>query len=228
MITFAIGDIHGSLEKLNILLVEIEDWLNANGNPDHKYIFLGDYIDRGPDSYPVCLLVKSMVDAGVAIALKGNHEDMMIKAQTDSWMKNIWIQNGGNTVYTSITDISQLDEMVAWAETLPLWHEDSLRFYVHAGFFPWDLERDPMREQTSEEYLWIRNDFLKFTGKHEKYVVHGHTPVAYDGMKDLSGPVIKDNRCNLDTGAVFKGSGGKLTAALFNETEEKPFHIISV
>ncbi len=104
--------------------------------------------------------------------------------------------------------------------TLPTSFEDELRIFVHAGIDPFQ----PLADQTDHTKLWIRHRFLHFTGALPKYVIHGHTPTALEGVSDRV-PVIAENRCNLDTGAVF---GGWLTAAFFNDEQAKPFHIIGV
>lgn len=229
MFTVAIGDVHGRLDKLNSLLNEVECYFREEHQGEdtpHKFVFVGDYIDRGPHSYQVMKLVQSMVEAGSAVALMGNHEDMMLEAQFDHWNNQLWLQNGGQAVlaYSSIEgDMSRLNEMREFARTLPLYYEDELRLYVHAGVFP----LEPLDKQTKQDFVWIRDDFLKWKKPYEvgKYVVHGHTPVAYDGNKLMDAPMIHDHRMNLDTGAVF---GGKLTAAFFNDSQEKPFHVLTV
>lgn len=229
MFKIAVGDIHGRLDKLNALLNEVECYFREEHQGEdtpHRFIFLGDYIDRGPHSYQCMKLVKSMVDAGSAVALMGNHEDLMVQAEFDHHANMVWLNNGGNKVmgYDSIEgQPERVKEMRDFAKTLPLFYEDNLRIFVHAGINP----VCPIEEQTKEDLVWIREPFLMAKGPYEvnKFIVHGHTPVAYDGNKLMDAPVIKEHRMNLDTGAVF---GGKLTAAFFNDKQTKPFHVITV
>ena len=103
---------------------------------------------------------------------------------------------------------------------LPTSHEDELRYYVHAGIRP----GVPLDQQTAETKLWIRDSFLRHRGPFPKYIVHGHTPTTYlDPQQTM--PDVRDNRCNVDTGA---GMNGPLSAAIFNDRQTKPIHTISV
>ena len=82
----------------------------------------------------------------------------------------------------------------------------------------------PTRGQTAETKLWIRDSFLRHGGPFPKYIVHGHTPTIYlDPQQTM--PDVRDNRCNVDTGA---GVNGHLSAAIFNEGQTKPIHTINV
>jgi serine/threonine protein phosphatase 1 len=86
---------------------------------------------------------------------------------------------------------------------------------------------DPRRafdQQNDHARLWIREIFLRWTEPFPKYVVHGHTPTARSGDPNAR-PDIRDNRCNLDTGA---GWAGPLSAAIFDDGQAKPVHTISV
>ena len=102
---------------------------------------------------------------------------------------------------------------------LPTSHEDELRYYVHAGIRP----GVPLDQQTAETKLWIRDSFLRHTGPFPKYVVHGHRPTIYFDPQQTT-PDVRDNRCNVDTGA---GMNGYLSAAIFNDRQTKPIHTIS-
>jgi serine/threonine protein phosphatase 1 len=103
---------------------------------------------------------------------------------------------------------------------LPTSYEDDLRYYVHAGVRPGVA----LDKQDDEAQLWIRDKFLRQAGPFPKYVVHGHTPTIYADPSQLT-PDIRDNRCNVDTGA---GIGGPLSAAIFVDRRVKPVHTISI
>jgi len=87
-----------------------------------------------------------------------------------------------------------------------------------------DSTRRALDRQTAEIKLWIRGSFLRHRGPFPKYIVHGHTPAIYIDPKETKLDV-RDNRCNVDTGA---GMNGPLSAAIFNDRQTKPIHTISV
>ena len=76
---YAIGDVHGEIEKLEKLLGFIRDDARPSGAP-YKIVFLGDLVDRGPDSRAVVVRAKHLCEAGEAIAIRGNHEELMLHA----------------------------------------------------------------------------------------------------------------------------------------------------
>ena len=88
---------------------------------------------------------------------------------------------------------------------------DELRYYVHADIRP----GIPLKEQSDADKLWIRDLFLKHKTLHEKYVVHGHTPVRK--------PDVRGNRINIDTALVF---GGRLTCAVFDNSQREPVDLL--
>jgi len=96
---------------------------------------------------------------------------------------------------------------------LPTSCEDELRYYVHAGIRPGIR----LKEQKDADKLWIRDLFLKHKAPHEKYVVHGHTPVEK--------PDVQANRINIDTALVF---GGRLTAAVFDDLQAEAVDLLQV
>jgi len=210
MLTFAIGDIHGCLDQLTELLAQCRRF--ANDQPS-KFIFLGDYIDRGPDSRGVIQTIMDMQanDPPSVIALAGNHEDLFLGSHANDGMGH-WLANGGSATLRSYGVTSPKDmpsNHIAWIRSLPVVHDDGLRLFVHAGIRP----GVPLDRQTREDTLWIRSEFLNSTADHGKLIVHGHT-VRRDGK-----PEILANRVNVDTGAF---RGGPLTAAVFIDSERMP------
>jgi serine/threonine protein phosphatase 1 len=210
-LVYAIGDIHGSLQKLCDLIARCERY--ADGRPA-AFVFLGDYIDRGPDSAGVIDMVmnlQSRLEHRV-IALKGNHEAVAVEVIDGTTAAELWLREGGAATLRSygVSSARELpNKHVAWMRSLPLRHDDGRRFFVHAGIDP----EKPLDGQSGRDLLWIREPFLSDPRDHGRLIVHGHTPQAA-GVPDL-----RSNRLNLDTGAVF---GGPLTAAAFAGSQRDP------
>ena len=208
---FGIGDIHGCLDELVILV----DYLKTEEglSPDDQVIFIGDYIDRGPDSKGVIdYLISFKKEFPETIFLKGNHEDMLLGfLGIGGCMGEVYILNGGDTCLQSYgIDSSKMPEEVT--EEMPKSHVDffaSLERYVvlpsyvfvHAGL-------NPLRDilsQVDEEIVWIRNDFIHNVHTFEKTVVFGHTPY-HEVFFDFP------YKIGIDTGLVY---GNKLTCVEF-------------
>jgi serine/threonine protein phosphatase 1 len=208
---YAVGDIHGSLQKLRDLIARCER--HADGRPA-AFIFLGDYIDRGPDSAGV---IDTLMDLqsrliGRVVALKGNHEAVALEVIDGETDEELWLREGGLATLRSygVERASDLpNEHVAWMRSLPLRCDDGQRFFVHAGIDP----DKPLNAQSDRDLIWIREPFLSDARDHGRLIVHGHTPQP-TGMPDWRG-----NRLNLDTAAVF---GGPLTAAAFADADRDP------
>jgi len=216
-ITFAIGDIHGCLDKLRRLLATCE--ARAAGRPA-RFVFLGDYVDRGPDSRGVIelLMQREAVQPGTMVCLRGNHEQMAIAAHDDERAMPLWLQNSGDTTlrnYGRGTGRIAPDHL-AWLRALPFCHDDGLRFFVHAGV---DLSV-PLDRQEGEVMVWMREPFLTDSDRVDcgRFIVHGHTPQR-TGVPDL-----RKHRLNLDTAAVM---GGPLTAAAFDDTQGGPLEFLT-
>jgi serine/threonine protein phosphatase 1 len=209
-LTFAIGDIHGALHKLQQLLARCED--HAGGRP-RRYVFLGDYIDRGSDSAGVLRVVRDMATKlPDIVALLGNHEAMLLAVIDGAVDPENWLGQGGIMTLRSygVAEVSALPRGdVDWLRTLPATKDDGRRFFVHAGVDP----RLPLDAQDENDLLWIREPFLADERDYGRLIVHGHTPLS-SGTPDWRG-----NRLNLDTGATF---GGPLTAAVFRDDATPP------
>ncbi len=218
-LTVVVGDIHGMADKLRRLLSKIDDWLSSvNCREPVQFIFLGDYVDRGPDSKWVIDKVRAMQKAG-AICLRGNHEQLMIDSTESPIGEQNFLLNGGGSTQKSFASAESFEEAQDWMKTLPTFHEDELRYYVHAGIRP----RIPLDQQDDYTHLWIRDEFLRYPRPFPKYVVHGHSPTIMINPAQIT-PEVRDNRCNVDTGA---GWGQALSAAIFDNQQAKPIHTIS-
>lgn len=213
-LTFAIGDIHGCLEQLENLMEKIyEKYYYLCSNP--KFVFVGDYIDRGPNSKEVLdfLMALQGWSPDKVICLKGNHEDMMMDAKFRA--SHAFYNNGGDKTLKSfgvelIADVPE--EYIDWMKNLPLYHDDGKRFFVHAGVL-----HEPLASNDANTMLWVRDQFLRNTTQWSRLIVHGHTP--------RSGIDILPNRINLDSGCVF---GDYLTCAVFNDKQVQPIDYMQV
>ena len=217
--TYVIGDIHGCYREFKLLLDVCSD--DAHGNPA-RLITLGDYVDRGRNSFGVVQLIRYRLAEEYPvfqsiINLKGNHEDMMVQAVLGGELrdKQHWVSsnNGGDATVESYPNREALLDDAKWLAALPTSWEDELRYYVHAGVRPGIR----LKDQNDADKLWIRDWFLKHKAPHEKYVVHGHTPVRK--------PDVQTNRINIDTALVF---GGRLTAAVFDNSQAEAIDIFQV
>jgi len=212
---YAVGDIHGSYDKLTRLLKHCH---THRGRRSARFVFVGDYVDRGRHSREVVDLLIDMqrAEPRQVSCLRGNHEEMLLTASRHC-DQALWLCNGGDMTLRSYNVRSAESipgEHLAWFESLPLSDCDDKRFFVHAGIDP----GIPLDRQNKNTMLWIREPFLSDQRDHGLYVVHGHTPLE-TGL-----PEHRHNRLNLDTGAVF---GGPLTAAVFDDTAIGPIAFIT-
>jgi serine/threonine protein phosphatase 1 len=199
---FVIGDIHGTASKLDRLMAK----LNINATED-TLVFVGDYIDRGPDPKRVIdtiLELRKVIDN--VICLRGNHEQMFLDYYLENKEEDLFISNGGITTLisygfhgSSVKETMVIPEShMDFLMTLKPYYETDDFIFVHAGLRP----GIPLERQNVSDLLWLRYDFINSRYDFGKTVVFGHTPLSYDM------PFIKKNKICVDTGAVF---GGKLT-----------------
>jgi serine/threonine protein phosphatase 1 len=201
---FAIGDIHGRLDLTTVALSAIE--ARAAATDSFRVIFLGDYVDRGPDSRGVVELMMKLSRDHRYVCLKGNHEAMMVQClaggTTDDFTR--WMDNGGRQTlesYGADDWDAAIDAVPAqhlrWMRSLPLTSGDGHRVYVHAGLMP----ATPFERQTEETCLWIRERFLRAPAhQFDAHVVHGHSP-QWAGKPDMGEPEFLAHRTNLDLAA---------------------------
>jgi serine/threonine protein phosphatase 1 len=184
-----VGDIHGCLEPLRRLLRTVRP------KPQDTVVFLGDYVDRGPNSQGVLdFLLKFARLFPQTVFLKGNHEAMFLD-YLQGGPKYPFLQNGGISTLASYTQ-GVPPEHLDFLQRLRLYYETEDHIFVHAGLRP----VLPLVEQREEDLLWIREEFLRSDYDWGKTVVFGHTPWAE--------PLLKEKRIGVDTGAVY---GRKLT-----------------
>lgn len=210
---YAIGDIHGRLDLMVHLLNKIEEDNRARGPAETYVIFLGDLVDRGPESKGV---INHLLEHGVPFArpifLKGNHEELFLDVLggkedlVPTWLTyggqecvdSYGISRGATLNMTSAALVERLRRAV------PEGHQnfikqmfDTFQFgdylFVHAGIRP----GMPLEEQSGGDLRWIREGFLESQDDHGVMVVHGHTIVDK--------PEEHPNRTALDTGAFRTG-----------------------
>ena len=222
---YAIGDVHGRLDLLDRLADLIEE--DAARQPDEAavlWIFLGDYVDRGPDSAGVIerVMALSGADGARRLALCGNHEFALIKFLGEAQFGPTWMAWGGGPTLRSYgvkqpklsidaegwerarEDFERAlpDAHRAFLLDLPFTHEVGRYFFVHAGV----RAGTALDAQTPEDLLMIREDFLEGPPAFPRVIVHGHTPQRRASDEGW--------RIGVDTGAY---ATGVLSAACIEE-----------
>jgi serine/threonine protein phosphatase 1 len=216
-LVYAVGDIHGRLDVLAPLVRDIAQDAaeNGGGGEPPLLVFLGDYVDRGPESRGVIDLILELRAARrfEVRALKGNHEEALLQFLDDPSFGSTWAEHGGATTLSSygVQPPAQRTDAEAWArarvafaaalppdhrrfyETLELMVTEGDYAFVHAGVRPGVA----LADQLERDLLWIRQDFLEERGRFEKVIVHGHTP--------LETPQLTPTRLGVDTGAYATG-----------------------
>ena len=214
----AVGDVHGRLDLVENLWAQIDAASRLSPARRRIMIFVGDYIDRGPQSRELIDRLLKGFAGFEMICLKGNHDDTLLQFLTDPTIGDAWRSFGGLETLRSygITHA----EGKNWSQTrsefaaaLPREHLEFLKnlklhvtvgdyLFVHAGLKP----RVPLEEQSETDLLWIREEFLDSTVNFGRIVVHGHTPT--------DAPVVRRNRIGIDTGAYITNN---LTAVVLEE-----------
>jgi predicted MPP superfamily phosphohydrolase len=195
MRTLAIGDIHGCRRALTTLLDMVKP------KKDDQLIFLGDYVDRGPDSPGVINTLLRLQSRCKTVFLRGNHELMMLEAR-DSFLKSeIWQNCGGLETVTSYGAERRTD----WPSLVPDAHwsflEETVRaletrnqIFVHACLDP-NLE---VKEQPDWILFWEYFDKIR-PHKSGKKIICGHTPQTKGSLGDVGYAIC------IDTGCVYGG-----------------------
>lgn len=225
---YAIGDIHGRLDLLDALLDAIAADDRARGGALRTlYVFLGDLIDRGPDSRGVVERLMRLAESGLdARFLMGNHEEVLLRAlDGDVKALRFLVRIGGRETLLSYGIDEEeyrshdYDDLLRMAiERVPAGHRAFLAgfekwisvgdyLFVHAGIRPGVA----IEEQAASDLYWIRDDFLRHRDSFGKMIVHGHSIT-----EEID---VRANRIGIDTGAF---ASGRLTA-IGLEGEERWF-----
>jgi serine/threonine protein phosphatase 1 len=214
---FAIGDIHGRRDLLDQLLKQIAEHQKVSP-ADDTIVFLGDYVDRGSDTKGVIDLILSLPSIWNMVFLRGNHDQSLLDFLDDPLRYRAWRNFGAPETLLSygvrpprFDDANEFararnelnracpSSHLKFLNSLKLLYEDGDYLFVHAGIRPGIA----IGQQSDEDLMWIRDDFLMSDRLFDKVVVHGHTPTEK--------PVRRPNRLGLDTGAH---ATGRLTAAI--------------
>jgi len=215
-IIYAVGDIHGRYDLLRELVRKIsEDFETQKRRQSFpmtgNLVFLGDYIDRGSDSFEVIeYLLKLEIESFTIDCLKGNHEQILLNVLENPTAFREWLKHGGAETVQSygvtadpeMSDTELESRRLLFRAAIPSIHLKFLRdlrlnlhrsplFFVHAGVDP----KKPLEAQDEQSCLWIREEFLGSRKKLPSIIVHGHTPQAL--------PSWDGRRIGVDTGAYF-------------------------
>lgn len=210
---YAVGDIHGRFDLLQEIMARIgEHHASLKPTSSLHIIFLGDLIDRGPDSLKVLeYLHEAQRRLPGLIVLQGNHEEVLLKVlDGDLRVFRHWLTYGGAQALESFglavpDPDGDLDEslvqlrkalspaLVSWIRRLPYTASSGDYFFCHAGVRPGVA----LKRQAREDLLWIRDDFLETDAHLGAVVVHGHTITPEVDMRH--------NRIGIDTGAYLSG-----------------------
>lgn len=225
---YAVGDIHGCTDLLRELHDAILEDVERSAPARRVAVYLGDYVDRGPDPRGALdILIEAPLPGFETVHLIGNHEEFLIRFLEEPATAPLWMMNGGDATcrsYGADPDAAghggdRFESLRrALKAALPETHLEFLAaltpshaegdyFFAHAGVRP-GLALDAQVEQ---DLLWIREPFLSSAEDFGKVVVHGHTPTRE--------PVLRTNRIGVDTGACY---GGALTALVL-EGEDRRF-----
>lgn len=224
---YVVGDIHGEAGKLAELLAAIRRDLAAAGDVSAQLVCVGDYTDRGDDSYQVVeTLLGDPLPGASTKYLCGNHDAHFADILAGGGDMMLWVHWGGLATMASYgVDLASArssddpeavirrelaacvpDSHRAFFDGLAVCHAAGDYFFCHAGVRP-DV---PLAAQSHDDLIWIREPFLSSTADFGAVVVHGHTP----------GDAVtwRPNRINIDTGACF---GGPLTCLVLEGTAQR-------
>lgn len=216
---YVIGDVHGRADLLEAVIAFAREDAAKRGRAP-KFTFLGDIVDRGPESRRALDIVCRVLDeSDDNVLMLGNHDEWCLTAIERGWFNDLpaWLHHGGEKTILSYLQ----DDFEVWRKEVSerfgdhvealrkasIVIEDDAFVYAHAGI-------DPLRpisevlDQTT--FYWIRSGFLDHVGKLPKPVIHGHT-ICKSGI-----PEVTENRISIDTGAY---KTGRLTVLVIDPLE---------
>jgi diadenosine tetraphosphatase ApaH/serine/threonine PP2A family protein phosphatase len=212
MCVYAVGDIHGRMDLLVKVLAQIRTHAATVGKKN-CIVFLGDYVDRGPQSKDVIEHLGHLAWTGwEMVYLRGNHDQAILDFLEDPSFYRAWREFGAaETLLSYGVRPPRFDDDEAFAEarndfaakcppehlqflnTLEYYRVVGDYMFVHAGVRPGiALDR-----QSPQDLMWIREEFLLSDRQLDKVIVHGHTPTER--------PIRRSNRIGVDTGAYATG-----------------------
>jgi serine/threonine protein phosphatase 1 len=220
---YAVGDIHGCLDLLDRVLTRAHADCALRPVARCVYVFLGDYIDRGPSSLGTIDRLIEHAKSNESVFLRGNHESIALKCLSDRTGFDQWLRLGGLETLASYGIAAQIgirpnqiaELQAAFHSALPPVHLRFFRdlknsfvcgdfFFAHAGVKP-NIE---LSRQQEKDLLWIRSEFLSSNEDFGRIIVHGHTPTS-----EIE---VAPNRINIDTGAF---ATGRLTCLVIEQEQ---------
>ncbi len=225
----AVGDVHGMAQTLELLLNGLEGRFQPS---DSMFVFLGDLIDRGPDSHRAVEMVARVIDRYPgSVLIMGNHDEYLLNMSLLSLAadeERAWMLLGGVQTLESY-GLKDHGDLVGAGKAFNAMHprhaalfrnavthfETERFFFTHAGVNP----AVPLADQYIRDLRWIRRAFLTHTGPFEKLIVHGHsiTPTEL--------PEVHPNRIAVDTGSY---KTGRISAAIFTRDVLMGFTVAEV
>jgi len=227
MRVYAIGDVHGHLDKLKDIHGRIAADRAQVNDPNALVVHVGDLVDRGPDSAGVISYLLEGMNAGKPWeALRGNHDRLMSRFLDPARLRDQlrtdlhWLQfsiGGSETLQSYGVDTNPErgkeaihadalaavpQEHIAFLTAMPNVLAMEGLYFVHAGIRP----GVPLDEQVEDDLVWIREPFLSDPRDHGPLIVHGHSPVR--------SPVHYGNRLNIDSAAAY---GGPLSGVVIED-----------
>ena len=200
----AITDIHGELRKLESVLSKI------NVRQDDTFIFLGDYIDRGPDSKGVVEKVIEISERYKTITLIGSHEYALLHADKDDYYHYLFWNYGGPATVKSYG--GRFENILAthgdFFRSLKFYHLTDDYLFVHAGIDP----RYSLDEQCETDLVYIRSAFYRNKHNLPQKIIFGHT--------EFDAPLVQDDKICIDLGCG-KYKNAKLCALMLDNGSEE-------
>ena len=226
---YGVGDIHGHHVLLTEMLAAIERDIASAAPARNIVVFLGDLIDRGPESAAVVERLRTLAGPFKRVFLTGNHEEVLVRIlDGDDDLVGDWLRFGGLACAQSYginpAGLKSLDPQRAGDAirgAIPTDHQNFLRsfvdsfsagdyLFVHAGIRP----GVPLEQQAVADLRWIRSPFLEFRHRHPKVVVHGHS---------IANQVeFRAGRIGVDTGAYRTGI---LSAVVLEGSEQRVLQV---
>lgn len=213
----AVGDVHGCAATLDALLSKVDP------TPEDHLVFVGDYIDRGPNSKRVIERLLELREQQSCTFLRGNHEALMLdylgagddQAAATNALR-LWQRNGGGYTLESYADertVHLPEAHIAFVRSTELYHETPGFFFVHAGLKPGRTIEENVEDGDDRTFLWERGHLEAEALAWEKPVVCGHTPQPE--------PINREKLIAIDTGCVYhqRPGLGRLTAVRLPERE---------
>lgn len=221
-LVYAIGDIHGDIERFKRTLSNFDERL-------HQLVLLGDLLDRGSHSKECLRLGEQLVKEKQAVYIKGNHEMLLLQFINNPNERYAnYLLNGGKATIESLlyqgaceeysaSEIASMirsyyQELLNFLEELPLYYEWGPYIFVHAGV---DLSLEEWRNTSERDFVWLREPFHQLPNHTGKTIVFGHTPTLnLYGDNQTTKLWYGDHKIGMDGGGIY---GGSIHAVIFDK-----------